>query len=270
VRIAVRGPQRHIAYYDAHVPHNIDFTQILDFQKFYKPTHIVIGGDFLNMESCSHWNEGMFKEVGFGRLRANILGEMSAGQDLLCRIRCASPHAEIYYIPGNHENHVFWAAQHYPALGIATHVDTSKINFKCDMARAGNDATAAILEDMLKTEALKIHVLPYNEELTIGKITYLHGHQLSVSNSQRLYPGANIVYGHYHTDNLITLNDSGDGQVKQHRAVPCMTHLGPQKPGYLKSKSTRWLNGLWLAEVLPNGLFDGRVKKVLGGKVMVP
>jgi hypothetical protein len=39
-------------------------------------------------------------------------------------------------------------------------------------------------------------------------------------------------------------------------------------PGYLTDGSTRWLNGFWTAEVLSNGLFDGRVIKVLDGKVI--
>lgn len=222
------------------------------------------------MEWCSHWNESLFKEIGFGKLRHNLLNEMAAGKELISRIRHASPNAKLFFIPGNHEAHIFWAAQYYPALGIATHIDTQRLNFKSDMAQAGNHATAVILSKLLDARKFDMHVLDYNEELQIGNITYLHGHQLSVSNTRSLYPNKNIVYGHYHTNNVITLNDNGDGNVVQHVAVPCMTRLGPQKPGYLGSKSTRWLNGFWLADVLPNGLFDGRVKKILGGKVMIP
>lgn len=270
MKIACNTRQRHTAYYDVHVPHQINFDPVLNFQEQYNPTHIVLGGDFLNMEWCSHWNESLFKEIGFGKLRHNLLKEMEAGKNLIERIRNVSPDAKLYFIPGNHEAHVFWAAQYYPALGISTDVDHSKINFKTDMAQAGNKAIASILSRMLDAKRFDMHVLDYNEELTIGNITYLHGHNLSISNSPRLYPNKNIVYGHYHTNNVITLNDNGDGNAVQHTAVPCMTRLGPQKPGYLGSKSTRWLNGFWIADVLANGLFDGRVKKVLGGKVMIP
>jgi predicted phosphodiesterase len=252
------------------VPHNIDFDKVLDFQRSYNPTHIVLGGDFLNLEFACHWNEALFKEIGFGKLRHNIMAEMHAGMDLIAQIREASPKAKLYFIPGNHEHHLFWAAQYFPALGIPTHIDMNKIDFKSDMASAGNHALAEILSSLLEAKLWKMHVLDYNEELQIGNITYLHGHQLSVSNTPRLYPNKNIVYGHYHTNNVMTLNDNGDDNVVQHVAVPCMTRLGPQKPGYLSSKSTRWLNGFWIADVLANGLFDGRVKKILGGKIMIP
>lgn len=270
MKISCTSRQRHVAYYDVHVPHQINFEPVLNFQESYQPTHIILGGDFLNMEWCSHWNESLFKEMGFGKLRYQINKELEAGKKLIERIRNASPDAKLFFIPGNHEQHLFWAAQIYPALGISTHLDMRKINFKSDMAAAGSRALADILSEKLEAYKFDMHVLDYNEELQIGNITYLHGHQLSVSNTRSLYPNKNIVYGHYHTNNVITLNDNGDSNVVQHTAVPCMTRLGPQKPGYLGSKSTRWLNGFWIADVLANGLFDGRVKKILGGKVMIP
>lgn len=197
--------------------------------------------------------------------------EFEATRDFISDIRRASPKAELYFVPGNHEAHFFWAALYHPQLLISPELgDPAKLHFRTDMARAGNQALKQILEKHLSAEKFKMQVLPYYDELQIGKIVYLHGHQLSISNSPRLYPNKNIVFGHYHTHHTITLNDNGDGEACQHVAVPCMTTLGPQKPGYLGSKSTRWLNGFWIADVLPNGLFDGRVKKVLGGRVMIP
>lgn len=270
MQLACNRKERHLAYYDVHVPHQINFTPVLEFQKLYDPTHIIIGGDFLNMEWCSHWNEPMFEEVGWGKLRHNLTRELAAGRSLIERIRNASPDAKLFFIPGNHEAHLLQAAQEYPKLLISTGIDMKKINFKSDMAKAGNRALANILSEKLDAKTFDMHVLDYYEELQIGNITYLHGHQLTVSNSPRLYPNKNLVFGHYHTDHLITLNDNGADKVVQHHAVPCMTQLGPQKPGYLGSKSTRWLNGFWIADVLSNGLFDGRVKKILGGKVLIP
>lgn len=261
--------QRHIAYFDVHVPHNIDFKPVLAFQKDYKPTDIIIGGDFLNLEWASHWNEAVFKEVGFETIRENIGLECEAGRELLADIRRASPRANMHFIPGNHEHWLYQAALYFPAIGIPFPAGLTRIGFRADLAKQGNEALSFILSRTLQAEKFKMRVLPYNEHLTLGKINYLHGHQFnSPASTARLYPTKNIVYGHHHTHHTITLNDNGDaGTAVQHVAVPCMTELAP---GYLRDKSTRWLNGFWLAEVLDNGLFDGRVKKILGGNVMVP
>lgn len=262
-----------IVYSDVHTPHEIDFTPVLKFQKTYDPQYIILNGDFLNMEWASHWTEPIFKELGFGKLRHQILEELAHGEALISRIHATSPKAKILFVPGNHEKHLAWASIYYPALGIATHIDTRKITFKTDVAKASDEALGHILTDTLHAKKYNMTVLPYNEELTIGHQTFLHGHQLSISNSPRLYPNKSITFGHYHTETCITLNDSGTGDGKdvvQHRCIPCMTKLGPQKPGYLGSKSTKWLNGFYVSEAREDHLFDGHVKKILGGRIMIP
>lgn len=262
-----RGAQRHIAYCDVHVPHEIPFGPILEFQKDYSPTDIIINGDFLNLEHASHWNERVFRLKGEKEMKRALHGELAAGQDLLARIRRASPRARIWFVPGNHESWLYWVALNYPQFGVllATEKDPD-LTYRSDLARHGDRALAELLARYLQTEKMRIKVLPYNEPLELGKITYLHGHQLTIGNSPRLYPTKNLVFGHHHTH-----NDSGDPRfVVQHVAVPCMTKLGPKHHAYRQMKAGRWLNGFWIADVLSNGLFDGRVKKVLGGKVMIP
>ena len=269
MNISLNKKHKIIAFYDVHCPHEIRFDPVLKFQKSFDPTFTILGGDFMNCEWASHWNESLFGEIGFGKLRKLLKEEMTAGKRLIERIKDACPNTKLIYIPGNHEHTLFWAAQAYPDLGIETHLDMDKITFKTDLAMAGNESIAHILEDALDAKQFDMTVLPYNEPLQINNQMFLHGHQLSISNSPKLYPNKNVIWGHYHTEHTITLNDNGDGDVVQHRAVPCLTHLGPSKPGYLGSKSTRWLNGFWVSEVEANGYFEGRIKKVLGGKLMI-
>lgn len=261
---------RHLGYFDVHVPININFDKVLEFQKTYDPSHIIIGGDFLNLDHASHWNEGIFSKIGFDLVGEALHLELAAGTKLLTRIREASPNSKIFYIPGNHEHWLFWCALYYPQMGILLRkkIDAT---YKADLAYEGDKALKELLIHYLGTKLLEIEVLPYNEPLEIGKIKYLHGHQLTISNSPRMYPNDNLVFGHWHEHSVKTLNDSGDPDyVCQHTAVPCMTKLGPKAHAYRQGKSSRWLNGFWVADVLANGLFDGHVKKVLGGKVMIP
>ena len=273
MKIMPKTAYKIIVYSDVHVPHEIDFAPVLKFQKSYDPQYIILNGDFLNMDWCSHWTEPVFKELGFGKLRKHIIEELNHGEALIARIHATSPKAKIFFVPGNHEKHLAWCSIYFPALGIASHLNANGMNFKSDVAKASDHALALILEEQLHAIKYDMDVLDYNEELTIGHQTFLHGHQLSISNSPRLYPMKNLVYGHYHQETCVTLNDSGSGDGKnvvQHRCIPCMTKLGPEKPGYLGSKSTKWLNGFYISEARADHLFDGRVKKLLGGKIMVP
>jgi predicted phosphodiesterase len=269
VRVPVTGPQRHIAYCDVHVPHNIPVGPVLRFQRRYKPTHIILNGDIINLEWASHWNESVFSEIGWDKIRENLGRECEAARRLIAKIRASSPKAEIYFVPGNHEHWLYYAALYYPKLRIPLPDKTTKLGFRADLAKQGDEALAFILRKILHAEKYGVTVLPYNEPLEIGKITYLHGHQLrGYKNTLSQYPTKNIVFGHFHTEHRETGHDSGEsGTAVQHTAVPCMTELGP---GYLKNKAKRWLHGFWLADVRADGLFDGRVKKILGGKVMIP
>lgn len=261
--------QRHVGFFDVHVPRNIDFDKPLKFVQAYKPTDIIIGGDFLNLEFASHWNERVFKEIGFSKLRKLLENELHAGKVLLREVVSASPGASVYYLPGNHEAWLYWIALYYPSLGILPKIDVDRLSFKSDLAKMGDKCIADILKEVLETDKLNVKVLPYNEPLELGHLTYVHGDQFStISASMKMYPNKNIVAGHHHTHQVQTLHNAGDmNRATQHTFVPCMTGLAP---GYLKCKSTRWLNGFWVCDILPNGMFDGRVKKVLGGKVMAP
>lgn len=258
---------RHLALYDVHCPRNIPLDPVLKFAQMYKPDEVVIGGDFMNLEFASHWNEAIFKHIGIAKVRDSLEKEFEAGRVILDELRQACPKSRIRYIPGNHEDWLYWCAVRYGYPDPGVPIDPN-INFKTDLADMRNRGLKTILERVLKTNKTRTEVLPYNKDLDIGKITYLHGHQITMSRSLLKYPSKNIVYGHWHTQNTITAHNSGEmAKTIQHCAVPCLTGLGP---GYLKSPSTRWLNGFWVADILPNGLFDGRVVKVLSGKIIGP
>jgi len=209
--------------------------------------------------------------MGWDNVRENLGRELEAARTLIGRIRAASPKARFLFVPGNHEHWLYYAAMYYPRIGIPwpTNKEVKKVGFKTDLAKQADSVLAFILKRVLHAQKYRMEVLNYNEHLEIGKITYIHGHQLTgYKNTISKYPNKNIVFGHFHTEHRETGNNGGDtSRVIQHTHVPCMTGLAP---GYLKDKSTRWLNGFYIADVLPNGLFDGRVKKILGGKVMVP
>lgn len=259
---------RQVALFDVHVPHNISLNGILKFIEVYKPTEFVIGGDFLNLEFASHWNEREFAQIGLEKIRLLLNRELEAGKTVLREISSALPKDCLrYYIPGNHEDWLYWACLHYPILAGGLSLGVERMTFKSDLAQIRKQVLADLLTNLLETSKLGFKVLPYGKELVLGKLTYIHGHQIgSMAAMKRKFPARNVICGHHHTEAVETLHNSGDSRrANQYVMVPCLCHLSP---GYLNDGSTRWLNGFWVADVLPTGLFDGKVIKVLDGQVI--
>lgn len=263
-----KGMRRHMVLCDVHSPHNINLSPVLSFAQDYKPTDFVINGDYLNCEWASHWNEKEFKQIGLEKLSGMLRKEINAGKKLLQEITAALPaDCDKYYVPGNHEEWLYWALLTYPQLAGGINLGVDKMTFKSDLAKIRKQVLANVLKEFLETDKLGFKVLPYGKELTLGKISYLHGHQVSsLTAAKRKYPARNLVMGHHHTMQVETIHNSGNSRrANQYVMVPCLCHLCP---GYLDDDSTRWLNGFWIADVLPSGMFDGKVVKVIDGMVL--
>lgn len=260
--------RRHLALCDVHSPHNIPFSPVLSFIEDYKPTDLIINGDFLNCEWASHWNSREFKQIGMEKLRGMLKKEIAAGKKLLGQINDVLPkNCNKVYVPGNHEDWLYWALLEYPELAGGISLGVERMTFKSDLAKIRKQVLAEILRTFLETDKLGFKVLPYGKELSLGKLTYIHGHQCtSVAAMKRKYPARNLVQGHTHTHQVETIHNSGNSRAaNQYVMVPCLCHLCP---GYLQDDSTRWLHGFWVADVLPSGMFDGKVIKVIDGKIL--
>jgi len=260
--------QRHVALYDLHVPHEINLSSVLSFVKEYKPTHLIIGGDFLNLEFASHWNEAEFKYIGLERVSAMFQEEMLYGRDILAKIMSVIPvDCKRYFLPGNHEDWLYWSCLTYPAIAGQIKLGVEHMTFKSDLADIRKQVLANLVSQFLETDKYQIDVLKYGKELNLGKVTYIHGHEFSTfAAMKKKYPARNIICGHHHTHTVDTLHNSGQSKsINQYVWVPCLSKLSP---GYLKDGSTRWMNGFWVCDVLPNGHFDGKVIKVIDNCVM--
>jgi len=225
--------RRHCALYDLHVPHNIELKPVLDFIKWYKPTELVIGGDFLNLEWASHWNEREFKYIGWEKLSRMLENELLSGKKILQAITDAAPKdCNKYFIPGNHEDWLYWACLTYPALVGGLTLGVEQMTFKSDLAAIRKKVIAELLVKFLETDKFGYKVLPYDKELVLGGITYLHGHQVgTLAALKKKYPARNVVIGHHHTALLDTLHNSGNQRTTtQYVFAPCLTKLSP---GYL-------------------------------------
>lgn len=266
----IRDPgRRHIAWYDVHVPHNGKLDGPLAFAAETGCDHFIVGGDFLNLEWASHWNEKVFAEIGRSDLRKMLYAEIDAGEKVIADIRRAiGKKAKLWYIPGNHEAWLWHACLYHHLVTVPASLDT--ITFKSDVAALLQKGLKELLARLLNAKKYDMEVLPYEEPLQIGKVVYLHGHQFGGRNpteaSAKRWSQVNMVFGHHHTHLVNTIYNGGDPKaVYQHVAVPALCGLSP---GYLRDRSTRWLNGFWTADFDKDGIFDGRVIKVFDGKLV--
>ena len=261
---------RHVAVFDAHAPHSRGIPALLRFIRAYKPTVLILGGDFMDCQWASHWNGSLVPKIGETIISDMYKKDVKATMNLMAELAAAAGrNCERIVIPGNHERWLLDCAIKTPGLieGLTFRIDPMKLTNKDDLSDHLNKGLAAILRCQLDTPRTGWRVLPYRQPLDIGKLRYLHGDQFnSPRSAARKYPGVNLAFGHFHTHDVNTLPNSGrEGKAVQHVAVPCMTHLAP---AYLKDRSTVWLNGFWIADFMAGGRFDGRVVKVMDGEII--
>lgn len=262
--------QRHMLICDTHIPRNCALGEVAKYALQYKPTHFIFGGDILNLDFASHWNTDLFKNIGWEKVNKCLNEEILAGKRVINAFVDVLPKdCKKSYIPGNHEFFLVHCANNYPGRISGVHLESQKgsVGFRTDLTKRNNIGLARMLDRLLDLPEMGIECLPYNQNLRIGNLTYLHGHQFStMSAMKKKYPAQNIVAGHLHTHQVETIHNSGM-KSRANQYVFCPGLCEPA-PGYLLDGSTRWLNGFWVADVLPNGLFDGRVVKVLNGRVI--
>lgn len=264
------GGKRHIAWFDVHVPRNNDLSGPLGFAHDTGCDNFIIGGDFLNLEWASHWNEKVFPEIGRTQLRQMLFQELEAGAKTLKEIRKAiGPKPKLWYIPGNHESWLWYACFYHRVVEVPDSI--ASVTFKSDVAQKLDEGLGLLLARLLDAKGLDMKVLPYREPLQIGRVVYLHGDQFGGQNptqtSARRWPHVNMVFGHHHTHLVTTIYNGADPRdVHQHVAVPALCGLAP---GYLHDKSTRWLNGFFVCDISREGYFDGRVLKCFDGKIVM-
>lgn len=260
--------RRHIAWFDVHVPHQSNLCGPLAFAHDTGCDYFVIGGDFVNMEFASHWNEKVFAEIGKQRVRELLGKEIDAAKKVIADIRRAiGPKAKLIYLPGNHEAWLWYACFYHGVFELPW--KSEDVTFKTDIAKMLDVGLGKLLYRLLEAKRFDMTILPYNEPLQIGRLVYVHGDQFGGKNptvtSAARWPHVNMVFGHHHTHMVTTIyNGANPRDVHQHTACPALCALSP---GYLKDKSTRWLNGFWVCDIA-NGLFDGRVVKVFDGKII--
>jgi UDP-2,3-diacylglucosamine pyrophosphatase LpxH len=174
-----------IAIFDTHIPHNLPLEGFIEFLKDEKPTHLLIGGDFVNLDSLNHWNDdqGNLKEKEGKRLEDDI----SAANSVLLRLmKAVGEGCKIVYLEGNHE---LWAKKYVEKNPEMEGVVSIERQLK------------------LKEKGIQYIELDSDENFyKLGNIVYTHGDEARGQYHARKMMdifNSKVRYGHRHTRQMI-------------------------------------------------------------------
>lgn len=261
-----------VAVYDVHVPKNINLSPLNNFLVDFQPDDFVVGGDFLNLDSISHWNDKNFANIGFSTVRRNLHKEFAAGRKVIEDwVKILPKGGKKYYIPGNHEWWLVGFATKYPQI-FQEETDMEVPEWDSDYTNTQKTFFSKLLNHYLHLEEYGFEIQPYMRPLKIGKIYFVHGHEFGGGNNHAksmVEKGKkNIVGGHVHTHQVYTSYSPLDfSEFHSGVSVPCLTGLGP---GYLQQPNTKWLNGFYAALMQPDGFYHDYVLKIIKGKLITP
>jgi predicted phosphodiesterase len=212
----------------------------------YKPHKIIIIGDFMDMESVSHWLENRKKTLEGKR----VLKEYEHANTLLNYMvkNAGSQLEDVYYLEGNHE---FW---------MRDYVDK-------------NPQVEGLLELQqnikLANNKVKLSFVDMNAYLQVGKAFFTHGMYTNKYHAFKHVDmiGKNIFYGHVHDIQMFTKAGLADPHDKQMAcSIGCLCDMSPS---YMKNRPHNWMHGIMLMDVLKNGNFTPLVIPIIGGKASI-
>lgn len=214
-----------------------------NFLEYYKPHGLVNIGDYLEMESVSHWENGILKprrlvpEIKEAKALLEVIGKAAGPQCILKR-----------YITGNHED---WLQQYL----------TAKIPEVFD----GLDelGTSLKFDSLLGLKGLGYEVIPLNEILKIGEAHFIHGYYTGVNHAKKHLDvfGVNLYYGHLHD----VQSYSGVSVNGTHEAMSlgCLRTLNAP---FMKGKPNNWSHAFGIFEFRADGTYTRYVPIIIDGE----
>lgn len=229
---------------DLHIPyHDIDaITIALDYGKKHKVNTIYINGDFIDMALISKFEKDLRKR--------SIKQEFDAAKEILRSIRKAFPSAEIYWARGNHC--VRWE------------------KFLMQKVQEIWDDPYFYLEERLRLNEERVHLIDDKVLVKIGKLTVAHGHHIfkgifsPVSPARGAFMKAkqSIIVGHLHRASHHP-EITADGEVISCWSTACLCEL---KPSYSPQVSNSQ-HGFAHIEVEKNGDYTVHNYQIIKGKI---
>jgi len=229
--------------YHSHEALNIALQRCAD----YKPTHVVIIGDFLDYEALLGKAKQKSPDLSTDELKALDL-EFLAGAKVLKQIEQVLPKECVkYFIKGNHEDRADQIIAKPDGDYWKKHID---INERLRLSESG------------------WHITWYNDKIKLGKLNYTHGFYYDVHHAQhhaRVYC-ENVLYGHSHQVQVFTMPTPARELAFWSASVGCLSNMNPE---WLRGKPNSWDHAFAEIDYLPDGSFFPHIHRIIKGKVII-
>lgn len=203
----------------------------------YKPDRVIWGGDILEVASISYFVNKV-PRLAEGR---RYQDDVDHGKEKIIEIVNKLHNADHDFLLGNHEYRVQRYLEHHPAM-IG----------KMDIVRD------------LELEEMGMNVIPFNEVLSIGKLSFIHGWYYNKFHTSKTLDvfGDNIIYGHVHEHQIHTRNIRAERKPYQAVSVACLSNCNPE---YKRGFPTRFQNGLVVVDFNKDGTYSAKHVMIIKG-----
>lgn len=216
------------------------FNIALQFVTDLKPDVLILGGDILDCGAVSHHAKGKPGRTEGLRLLSDA---EDCARDVIAPL--AALKAKTVFITGNHERWLEDISEETPGL-------------------EGTLELRSLLHLPPNWE-----VLPQGGHFNLGKLTFIHGDQLSggehIAKAAVTTWERSIRFGHVHTYQVFTKTSPIHEKLgRTGVAVPC---LCSKEVAYGKGRANRWVQGLDHGVVFADGSYADQVSIITNGKM---
>lgn len=227
--------KRFIAWPDTHLPSHdpLAVRTALKILDWYRPSTVVVLGDFLDCAPVSHW----LSQNSRNRTKENLRlsSDYRVGNELLDKVTKGVK--ELTYIEGNHEDWINDAIEKNPEFEGLIELE---LGLKFNERR----------------RKLKLNHIKYGECWNMGKLWFTHGTYTSANHAMRHVQayGRSIVYGHMHDVQMavkvspIDVNDKHLGL-----SLGCLAHKNPK---FMENRPNNWVHAVGVGVIRSDGTFN--------------
>ena len=235
--------KRGVALFDIHYPYHdkASMSIVKQFIADFKPYHLIYGGDQLDLGCISHHNKGKVRLTENTRLKKDYKGFQ---EKILTPIEKVLPRdCKKYFMIGNHE---YW---------VERLIDD-------------NPQLEGLVEVEENLDLSKYSIIPFNESLTIGDMTFIHGIYCSKYFAEKtvgIY-GTNVFCGHLHSNQVFTKISPLKTLPKSGVGVGCLCNKNPE---YMKNKPNAWIHQFLYFYIYDDGSFTYYTPTIINGRVVI-
>ena len=241
--------ERCFVFSDLQIPYQSPSALSIALQrcKYYKPTHCVVIGDYLDYNALLGKAKQRQINLTTEELKSLDLEFLEGGKVLKQIERVLPAGCVKYFLKGNHEDR---------ADGILHKTDGEYWRKHID------------IDARLGLSSLGWKVIKYNDKVKLGKLNYTHGYYFCTHHAQKhaqVYC-ENILYGHSHQVQTFTMPTPARELSFWSASIGCLCDTNPE---WLKGRPNSWDHAFAEIDYLPDGSFFPHIHRIIKARCII-